>query len=271
MFEPEVIAVMSPVTIDPALRFLDRTESIQMSRIVVISGGGTGIGLAVAQTFARDGDQVVLVGRRKEVLGSAVERLGGTALAIPADLTEEQEAARIRDLLAERFGRVDVLVNNAGGNVALSGGDLTTTELWTGNFRANVLTTVLLTEALRDLLADGGRVLLLSSIAAIRGGGSGSYGAAKAALHPYAYDLAADLGARGITVNVIAPGFIDDTDFFAGRMSDERREVLIGQTLNGRVGVPEDVASLAHWVASPGAAHLTAQILQVNGGAERGR
>ncbi|MFE2429616.1 SDR family NAD(P)-dependent oxidoreductase [Streptomyces sp. NPDC059373] len=242
-----------------------------MSRIVVISGGGTGIGLAVAETFVRTGDQVVLIGRREEVLDAAAERLGAGALALPADLADEQEAARVRDLVAERYGRVDVLVNSAGGNVVLGGGDLTTAELWTENFRANVLTAVLLTEALRGLLADGGRVLLLSSIAAVRGGGSGSYGAAKAALHPYAYDLAADLGPRGITVNVVAPGFVDETEFFGGRMSDERRQTLVGQTLNGRVGVPEDVASLAHWLASPGGAHVTAQVLQVNGGAERGR
>ncbi|MFI2302351.1 SDR family NAD(P)-dependent oxidoreductase [Actinacidiphila glaucinigra] len=243
-----------------------------MSRIVVISGGGTGIGLAVAEAFVRDGDQVVLVGRRGDVLDEAVARLGsGSALAVPADLTDETEAAGVRDLVAGRFGRVDVLVNNAGGNVALGGGEPSLTELWTGNFRSNVLTAVLLTEALRGLLADGGRVLLLSSIAAVRGGGSGSYGAAKAALHPYAYDLAADLGGRGITVNVVAPGFIDDTGFFGGRMTRERRAFHVGQTLNGRVGVPEDVASLVHWLASPGAAHVTAQIHQVNGGAERGR
>ncbi|WP_431963629.1 SDR family NAD(P)-dependent oxidoreductase [Actinacidiphila sp. bgisy160] len=243
-----------------------------MSRIVVVSGGGTGIGLAVAEAFVRDGDRVVLVGRRADVLDEAVARLGsGSALAVPADLTDEREAAGVRELVAERFGRVDVLVNSAGGNVALGAGEPSLTELWTGNFRSNVLTAVLLTEALRDLLADGGRVLLLSSIAAVRGGGSGSYGAAKAALHPYAYDLAADLGARGITVNVIAPGFIDDTEFFGGRMTRERRAFLVGQTLNGRVGVPEDVASLAHWLASPAAAHITAQIHQVNGGAERGR
>ncbi|MFJ4846122.1 MULTISPECIES: SDR family NAD(P)-dependent oxidoreductase [unclassified Streptomyces] len=243
-----------------------------MSRIVVISGGGTGIGLAVAEAFAGGGDQVVLIGRRKETLDAAVARLGeDTALALPADLTDESEAERVRDTLAERFGRVDVLVNNAGGNVALNAGEQTLAEVWTGNFRANVLTAVLLTEALRDLIADDGRVLLLSSIAAIRGGGSGSYGAAKAALHPYAYDLAAELGGRGVTVNVIAPGFIDDTGFFGGRMTDERRAVLVGQTLNARVGVPQDVASLAHWLASPGAGHVTAQIHQVNGGAERGR
>lgn len=244
-----------------------------MSRIVVISGGGTGIGLATAEHFVRDGDQAVLIGRRKEVLDAAAERLGSAAAAVTADLTDERDAARVRDLLAERYGRVDVLVNNAGGNVGLGGGaaELSLAELWTGNFRANVLTAVLLTEALRDLLADNGRVLLLSSIAAIRGGGSGSYGAAKAALHPYAYDLAAALGARGITVNVVAPGFIADTEFFGGGLSEERRRTLVGQTLNGRVGVPEDVASLVHWLASPGGAHVTGQILQVNGGAERGR
>ncbi|WP_326577030.1 SDR family NAD(P)-dependent oxidoreductase [Actinacidiphila glaucinigra] len=164
-----------------------------MSRIVVVSGGGKGIGLAVAEAFVRDGDQVVPVGRRADVLDEAVARLGsGCALAVPADLTDETEAAGVRDLVAGRFGRVDVPVDNAGGNVAPGAGEPSLTELWTGDFRSAVLT-------------------------AVRGGGSGSYGAAEAALHPYACDLAADLGARGITVDVIAPGFVDDTGFFGGR------------------------------------------------------
>ncbi|MEU8171588.1 SDR family oxidoreductase [Microbispora hainanensis] len=72
-------------------------------------------------------------------------------------------------------------------------------------------------------------------------------------------------------MNVVAPGFIDDTEFFRGTMDDERRAMLVGQTCTGRAGSPQDVAETVHWLASPGGGHVTAQIIQVNGGAERGR
>ena len=130
---------------------------------------------------------------------------------------------------------------------------------------------VVLTEALKDRLADpGGRVLFLSSIAAFRGSGSGAYAASKAALHPYAHDLARQLGPRGITVNVVAPGYVEDTGFFGDAMSEERRARLIAETSNGRAGTPGDVAATLHFLASHAAGHITSQIIQVNGGAERG-
>lgn len=242
-------------------------------RTVVISGGGTGIGLATAERFAADGDRVVLIGRRREVLDAAVARLGEPASAVVADLAEPADVERA----AAEIGSADVLVNAAGGNALLDAPDDGPDGVagvawhWLANFRANTLTAALLTEAMRDRIADGGRVLLISSIAAYRGSGSGSYGASKAALHPYASDLAAALGPRGITVNVIAPGYIEDTEFFRGKLSTEREQMLIAQTHIGRAGVPADVAQTAHWLASPAAAHVTAQIIQVNGGAERGR
>ncbi|MFD8811397.1 SDR family NAD(P)-dependent oxidoreductase, partial [Streptomyces sp. NPDC059627] len=156
------------------------------------------------------------------------------------------------------------------GAVALSPSDAAA-RVWTGNFRQNTLSSVLLTEALKDRLADpGGRVLFISSIAAFRGSGSGSYAASKAALHPYAHDLARELGPRGVTVNVIAPGYIEDTDFFGGPVAQARREQLVAETSTGRAGIPGDVAATLHWLASPAAGHITSQIIQVNGGAERG-
>ncbi|MDB1086207.1 SDR family NAD(P)-dependent oxidoreductase [Streptomyces sp. ACA25] len=246
-----------------------------MARTVVISGGGTGIGLATAMAFARDGDRTVLVGRRAEVLERAAAGLDG-AVACPADLMVPEEAARVARVIGEEFGTVDVLVNCAGGNGGLEPRPESTDRLtgvahaWSVNFRLNTLTAVLLTEALRDRLASpGGRVLFLSSIAAYRGSG-GAYGASKAALHPYAHGLAADLGPRGVTVNVVAPGLIDDTEFFGGRMPPERRQARIDETLNGRSGEPGDVAGTVHWLASRAAAHITSQVIQVNGGAERG-
>ncbi|WP_059010159.1 SDR family NAD(P)-dependent oxidoreductase [Streptomyces specialis] len=251
-------------------------------RTVIISGGGTGIGLATARAFARDGDTPVLVGRRAEVVERAAADIA-TAVALPADLTDPAEAARVARFVAERFGTVDVLVHSAGGSGLLEpgpdnggadapGGALAATaHAWTVAFRVNTLTAVLLTEALRDRLASpGGRVLFLSSIAAYRGSGTGAYAASKAALHPYAFDLARDLGPRGVTVNVVAPGYIEETEFFGDAMTPERRATLVAQTLDGRPGTPGDVAETLRWLASHAASHITSQVIQVNGGAERG-
>jgi len=251
-----------------------------MARNVIISGGGTGIGRAVAGRFVDDSDQVVLIGRRAEVLERAAAELatgtGPTPHVHVADLTDPAATEALASDVVDRFGQADVLVAAAGGNAIFDAPDggadglAGTAWSWTENFRLNTLTAVLLTEALRPHLADGGRVVLISSIAAYRGSGSGSYAASKAALHPYAYDLAASLGERGITVNVVAPGYIADTEFFRGRLSDERERTLIAQTATGRPGTPADVAATVHWLASPAAGHVTAQIIQVNGGAERG-
>ncbi|WP_256862349.1 SDR family oxidoreductase [Microbispora sp. GKU 823] len=115
-----------------------------MTRTIVVSGGGTGIGKAVAARFAADGDRVAIIGRRADVLERTAKEIGGTALV--ADLSEPAEVERVRADLAGRFGTIDVLVNNAGGNIERhggSGGSDGIAERWTGNFRANVLTAVL--------------------------------------------------------------------------------------------------------------------------------
>ncbi|MEV7318517.1 SDR family oxidoreductase [Streptomyces sp. NPDC093970] len=245
-----------------------------MARNIVISGGGTGIGLAAARVFAADGDQVLLLGRRGEVL----ERAGVPgAVWRAADLAEPADVRGVARYVAEEIGTVDVLIHSAGGNAAFApdaeAGDPldAAARTWTGNFRQNTLTAVLLTEALKDRLADpGGRVLFVSSIAAYRGSGTGSYAAAKAALHPYAHDLARQLGPRGVTVNVVAPGYVEDTGFFGGPVEEPRRARLVAETATGRAGTPGDVAATLHWLASPAAGHVTSQIVQVNGGAERG-
>lgn len=253
-----------------------------MSRVVIVSGGGTGIGRAVARRFAADGDRVLLIGRREAVLREAAgaiaaeDGVDGEIQTLAADLTLPEEAERVRAEVGARYGRVDVLVNNAGGNVEIGAEDMPeglagVAWAWSGNFGSNVLTAVLLTEALREMLREvGRRVVLLSSIAAYRGSGSGSYAAAKAALHPYAYDLAGQLGGHGATVNVVAPGYIEDTEFFRDRMTEERRKMLVAQTDTGRAGTPADIADTVHWLSSPGAGHVTGQIVQVNGGARYG-
>ncbi|WP_316226909.1 SDR family oxidoreductase [Bradyrhizobium sp. SZCCHNS3052] len=253
-----------------------------MTDAVVVSGGASGIGLAVAKHFHQSA-HVVVLGRRADRLEKAAEHLnrsgGVPVLPIAVDLTQADQVQRVCDEITHRHKEIRVLVAAAGGNVVLTsppgsyGPDLSgIARRWTENFASNVLSAVLLIEGLRrHLSAPGGRIILISSIAAYRGSGNGCYGAAKAALHPYCYDLGAELGPKGITVNVVAPGYIAETEFFGDRLSPERREMLIGQTMNRRAGLPSDIASTIGWLASREAGHITGQIVQVNGGAERGR
>ncbi|MEU0987080.1 SDR family oxidoreductase [Streptomyces sp. NPDC005953] len=247
-----------------------------MARTVVISGGGTGIGFATAEAFAAEGDRVVLLGRREEVLAHAAERLP-SAGHFAVDLRDPADVLRAAAFVEREYGAVDVLVNSAGGNGGREKQPAHDSPLaalahdWTLNFRLNTLTAALLTEALKEHLATpGGRVLFLSSIAAYRGSGSVAYGASKAALHPYAFQLARALGPRGITVNVVAPGLVEETDFFGEPLMQERKDALVAETATGRIGHPGDIARTLHWLASSAAGHITAQVIQVNGGAERG-
>ncbi|HEY8474490.1 MAG TPA: SDR family oxidoreductase [Natronosporangium sp.] len=237
-------------------------------REVVVTGGGTGIGYAIAAAFRATGDRVTITGRRAAVLAEAAARLGATPVAFDASDPDAVEAA-----LPALPERVDVLVNNAGGNTEIGQPEpAKLAELaaaWQANFAANVLSTVLVTAALAPRLADHGRVVAIGSIAARTG--AGSYGAAKAAIEAWAVTTSAELGPRGITVNVVSPGLTVDTEFFRGRLTEQRRQRLIGATRTGRAGTPADVAATVRFLCSPEAGHLTGQVIHVNGGAYLGR
>jgi 3-oxoacyl-[acyl-carrier protein] reductase len=243
-----------------------------MARQVVVTGGGTGIGYAVAEAFVKAGDEVVVTGRREHVLRDAVARLGERARSVAFDATDPEAVARALDALP---GTVDVLVNNAGGNTDFdregpADGDLAgIAAAWRAMLDANVLSAVLVTEALKPRLAAGARVVSIGSIAAHTG--AGAYGAAKAAVEAWNVTLAGALGPRGGTANVVAPGLIEGTEFFRGRLSGERRERLVAATATGRAGTPEDVAAVVAFLASPEAGHVTGQVVHCNGGAHTGR
>ncbi|MFF0489530.1 SDR family NAD(P)-dependent oxidoreductase [Nocardia sp. NPDC004068] len=236
-----------------------------MARTVLVTGGGTGIGYAIAERFAADGDTVYLTGRRTEVLEKAAATLGPTAHPLTCDHADPEAVAALVDRLPDRL---DVLVNNAGGN---TGFDLPAVEnltdlahRWWSNLNANLLSAVLTANAVADRLPEGGSVISLGSIAAPQG--SDSYGAAKAALASWNIHLARTLGPRRITANVVAPGYIADTEFFRDKLTEERRNTLVGNTLTGRPGDPTDIAETVYFLASPGARHITAQTIYVNGG-----
>lgn len=235
-----------------------------MERTILVTGAGTGIGLAIAARFAADGARVVVTGRRPDPLKAAADRIGATALV--CDATDPDHLTAALDHLPDH---IDVLVNNAGGNTDFDREppvDLTgVRDAWLTNLTTNLVSAVLTTHAVADRLAAGGAVVHLGSIAADKG--AGAYGAAKAALASWNVDLARELGPRDITSNVVSPGYVGATEFFRDRLTAARKDTLIGQTDVGRPGVPDDIAGVVHFLASPAARYLTGQVINVNGGA----
>ena len=248
-----------------------------MARRVVVSGGGTGIGRATARRFALAGDEVIIIGRREDVLRAAASELNSEAgavrvRALAADLSDPDAVARAAAQIVADGNPVDVLVNNAGGVGAAVGEDLAAVAAdWERELRGNVLTAVLLFEALEPhLRRPGASIVNVSSIAAFAGGGD-SYSGAKAALVGWTLDLAVRLGPEGIRANAVVPGYVTGTEFFGDRMTEERHERLVPRTLLGRPGTPDDVAACVFFLASDAAAYVTGQLLHVNGGAILGR
>jgi 3-oxoacyl-[acyl-carrier protein] reductase len=241
----------------------------------IVTGGGTGIGRACTRRLASDGFDVVVVGRRLDVLSESAAAINDgigadRVVAEPCDLGDPKAVGA----LAERLSRgptIDVLVNNAGG-VSLESAD-TLGEVaagWQRDFESNVLTTVLTTEALLPLMTrPGGRIVAMSSVAAFRG--AGSYGAAKAAVNAWVYSLSATLAGDGITVNAVAPGFVPDTEFWDSRRTDDLVASRAAAIPLQRPGTPDEVAEAVAYFASPGGGWTTGTILHVNGGVVLGR
>jgi 3-oxoacyl-[acyl-carrier protein] reductase len=244
------------------------------NHVTVVSGGGSGMGRDTALRLADAGETVLVVGRRDSALRETAKLATSPDRieVVAADLTTAAGAASVVTAVAGR--PVHGIVAAAGGQGAFyhSGSDTVLSDVeqrWTAALRLNFYSSLLLVEGLLPLLADRrGRVVLIGSTAALDGDG-GPYVAAKAALHGYGLDLARRLGPRGVTVNVVAPGFVGDTGFFeaAGFGSSEPlRDQLAAHTLVGRVGTPSDVSECVRWLLSESAGWVTGQVISPNGG-----
>jgi 3-oxoacyl-[acyl-carrier protein] reductase len=248
-----------------------------MAMRVVVTGGGTGIGRAVAQRFVRDGASVVLVGRRAEVLEDTASDLramsGAEVRTASADLRSPDAVAGLASDITGA-GPVDALVLNAGGNFGQDGDSADEVEQLTrlaqayrADFDGNVVPTVLLGEALLPYMTrPGGRVVAISSVAGLRG--AGSYGAAKAAVNAWVWDASMRVAAEGVTVNAVAPGYVPDTEFWTERLKANPglEASRLARIPMARAGTPLEVAEAVAYFASGGAGWTTGQILQVNGG-----
>jgi 3-oxoacyl-[acyl-carrier protein] reductase len=226
-------------------------------RVVLVTGGNRGIGRAVAAAFAAGGDRVAVTTRSGEVEGF---------FSVPCDVTDTGAVDKAVGMVESELGPVEVLVANAGIN-----DDKLLLQMDEESF-ARVLDTNLVgtfrvvRRALPKMLRQRkGRIVLISSVVALSGAaGQANYAASKAGLIGFARSLAREIGSRSITVNVVAPGFIE-TDMTA-QLSDERRADVLAQVPLKRFGMPDEVAGVVRWLASEDAGYVTGSVVPVDGG-----
>ena len=239
-------------------------------KVAIVTGGSRGIGAEVGGRLAEDGAAVVVSGRDADRLQRAVKELeaqGRVAHAVVADAASREDCDRLADAAKERFGRIDVLVNNAGitrDGLLVRMKD----EDWDRVMDVNLRGVFLLTRAVTKAMVrqkSGGRVINITSTAGVMGNaGQANYSAAKAGLIGLTKAAARELAHWSILVNAVAPGLIE-TDM-AAALPAEAREALLAQVPLKRIGTAREVAEVVRFLAGDGAAYITGQVFHVNGG-----
>ncbi len=235
--------------------------------IVLVTGASRGIGAAIADTLAARGATVIGTATSEagaKAIGERMAAHGGHGRVL--DVTDADNVKELLDAIGKEFGAVSILVNNAG---------ITRDQLlmrmkdddWQAIIDTNLTSVYRLSKAvMRGMMkARKGRIISIASVVGITGNpGQANYAAAKAGIIAFSKSLAREIGSRGITVNVVAPGFID-TDMTRA-LADDQRQSLEGQIALGRLGEPTDIAEAVAFLASPAAAYVTGETLHVNGG-----
>lgn len=247
------------------------------SSVVAITGGGTGIGAAVARDYAGEGAEVVVLGRRREPLEKVAEETG--AHVIGCDASDRGDAERAIAEIIGRFGRLDVVVANAGGH-GLSSVTETGDEEWELALRSNLSSAfVFCRAALPSLVETGGRIVVVSSLAGLFAGPNvAGYTVAKHALIGLTRSIARDYGPRGVRANAVCPGWVrtpmadGEMDQFAAAAGfdgghDEAYRRVTAEVPLRRAAEPEEIASVIHFLASPESSYITGAVLVADGGA----
>ena len=239
--------------------------------VAVITGAGRGIGSAIAVAYARAGADVVLVARTRGQLDAVAERIrsaGRTAVAVAGDIADLALVPAIVERTVAELGRLDVVVNNAGGAAPRAFLDTSAAELEAA-FHLNVTAAFELVKQATPHLLDSGRgsvVNISSAMDRMAGRGLLVYGTVKAALSHMTRLLAADLAPR-VRANAIAPGVVE-TEGLKAALTDEVRAQVVAGTPLRRLASVDDVAAAAVWLASPAASYVTGKVVELDGGAQ---
>lgn len=239
------------------------------NQVAVVTGAGRGIGRAIALKFAAEGADIACVSRtaeNSEKVAREVRALGRQAWAYAVDVADASAVAAAAEKILADAGRVDILVNNAGVTrdtllLRMSDAD------WDTVLDTNLKGAFLFTKALaRSFIKQrSGRIINVSSVVGLIGNaGQCNYAASKAGLIGFTKSVAREVASRGITVNALAPGFVE-TDMTAA-LKEDRRGELLKQIPLGCLGQPDDIAAAALYLASPAARYVTGQVLTVDGG-----
>ena len=232
----------------------------------LVTGATGGIGSAIVRRFVMSGAAVAATGTRLERLQALTDEFGDSVRTLQCDLSETDSIRKLSSAAAEALGSVDILVNNAGITrdslfLRLSESD------WNDVITINLNAAMLLSKGvLRGMMkARWGRIINVTSIIGSTGNpGQANYAASKAALTGFGKSLAAEVASRGITVNALAPGFIDTE--MTDKLSDRQRERILDNVPVGRMGTADEIAAAALFLASEEAGYVTGQTLHVNGG-----